>query len=209
LPERVESRPEDASAGSEPLPLPWHHPRHRPAIIWLAVRRHPTPVRRVTASLELRRGEPIAAPHEIQNTALTPTGSSRRGSEFPETPCSSWPSSRWPTRSETTRRGSLERTDRPRERKGCHRWPRDAGLGREGLYKALSEDGNPSLATVFKVARVLGVRGHWVHALVISGSGRRAEVRTFVSCWVPKVTWNPISEQERLGFSVVLGRIGP
>ncbi len=35
---------------------------------------------------------------------------------------------------------------------------RDAGLTREGVYKALSRDGNPSLATVMKVARALGYR---------------------------------------------------
>ena len=33
---------------------------------------------------------------------------------------------------------------------------RDTGLTREGLYKALSEDGNPSFSTVMKVARSLG-----------------------------------------------------
>jgi probable addiction module antidote protein len=33
---------------------------------------------------------------------------------------------------------------------------RDAGLSREGLYKALAEDGNPSLATTMKVAGALG-----------------------------------------------------
>jgi len=32
------------------------------------------------------------------------------------------------------------------------------GLTREGLYKALSKDGNPSFGTVLKVARALGVR---------------------------------------------------
>lgn len=37
---------------------------------------------------------------------------------------------------------------------------RDAGLSREGLYKALSENGNPSFATVLKVARALAVRLH-------------------------------------------------
>jgi probable addiction module antidote protein len=37
---------------------------------------------------------------------------------------------------------------------------RDAGLSRESLYKALSEDGNPSFATVLKVARALGLRLH-------------------------------------------------
>ena len=35
---------------------------------------------------------------------------------------------------------------------------RDTGLSRESLYKALSGNGNPSFATVLKVARALGVR---------------------------------------------------
>jgi probable addiction module antidote protein len=35
---------------------------------------------------------------------------------------------------------------------------RDTGLSREGLYKALSQDGNPSFATVIKVADSLGLR---------------------------------------------------
>ena len=34
---------------------------------------------------------------------------------------------------------------------------RDAGMSREGLYKALSEDGNPSFATVTKIAKALGL----------------------------------------------------
>ena len=37
---------------------------------------------------------------------------------------------------------------------------RRAGLGRESLYKALSPDGNPELATVLKVVRSLGIRLH-------------------------------------------------
>ena len=37
---------------------------------------------------------------------------------------------------------------------------RDTGLTREGLYKALSGEGNPSFATVLKVARALGVKLH-------------------------------------------------
>lgn len=44
--------------------------------------------------------------------------------------------------------------------KGMTRVARDAGLSRESLYKALSEDGNPSLATVLKVAKALGLRLH-------------------------------------------------
>lgn len=35
---------------------------------------------------------------------------------------------------------------------------RDTGMTREGLYKALSGDGNPSLSTVMKVAQALGLR---------------------------------------------------
>jgi probable addiction module antidote protein len=35
---------------------------------------------------------------------------------------------------------------------------RDSGLTREGLYKALSADGNPSFATITKIAHALGLR---------------------------------------------------
>ena len=35
---------------------------------------------------------------------------------------------------------------------------RDSGLSRESLYKALNENGNPSFATVLKVAKALGVQ---------------------------------------------------
>ena len=35
---------------------------------------------------------------------------------------------------------------------------RDTGLSREGLYKALSEEGNPTFATVTKVAKALGLQ---------------------------------------------------
>lgn len=44
--------------------------------------------------------------------------------------------------------------------KGITQAARDAGLSFESLYRALSEDGNPSFATVLKVARALGVRLH-------------------------------------------------
>ena len=33
---------------------------------------------------------------------------------------------------------------------------RDTGLTREGLYKAFSEEGNPTFATIAKVAKALG-----------------------------------------------------
>lgn len=42
--------------------------------------------------------------------------------------------------------------------RGMTQVARDAGLSRESLYKALGENGNPSFATVLKVARALGVR---------------------------------------------------
>lgn len=42
--------------------------------------------------------------------------------------------------------------------RGMAQVARDAGLSRESLYKALGENGNPSFATVLKVARALGVR---------------------------------------------------
>ena len=35
---------------------------------------------------------------------------------------------------------------------------RDAGMSREGLYKALSENGNPSFATVMRITRALGMQ---------------------------------------------------
>ena len=39
---------------------------------------------------------------------------------------------------------------------------RDAGLGRESLYKALSSTGNPEFATIMKVMKALGLRLHAV-----------------------------------------------
>jgi len=44
--------------------------------------------------------------------------------------------------------------------KGMSQVARDAGLSRESLYKALGENGNPSFATILKVARAVGVRLH-------------------------------------------------
>lgn len=38
---------------------------------------------------------------------------------------------------------------------------RQAGISREGLYKAVSAGGNPTFATVVKVARALGLRIHF------------------------------------------------
>jgi len=38
---------------------------------------------------------------------------------------------------------------------------RRTGMSREGLYKALSKEGNPSFATIMKVAAALGLRIHF------------------------------------------------
>ena len=42
--------------------------------------------------------------------------------------------------------------------KGMSALSRETGLGRESLYKALSVEGNPQLATVLKVVKALGLR---------------------------------------------------
>jgi probable addiction module antidote protein len=42
--------------------------------------------------------------------------------------------------------------------KGMAKIARSTGLGRESLYKALSADGNPELATILKVMRALGLK---------------------------------------------------
>ena len=42
--------------------------------------------------------------------------------------------------------------------RGMTQLARDAGVGRESLYKALSSTGNPEFATVMKVVRALGLQ---------------------------------------------------
>jgi probable addiction module antidote protein len=44
--------------------------------------------------------------------------------------------------------------------KGMTQIAREAGLGRESLYKALSPSGNPEFATILKVVDALGLRLH-------------------------------------------------
>ena len=44
--------------------------------------------------------------------------------------------------------------------KGMTDIARQAGLGRESLYKALSPEGNPEFSTVLKVVKALGLRLH-------------------------------------------------
>ena len=57
---------------------------------------------------------------------------------------------------------------------------RRAGMSREGLYKALSADGNPSFATVLKVSRALGLR-----LLFVSSAGVRDGRSNSLSAAVP------------------------
>ncbi len=44
--------------------------------------------------------------------------------------------------------------------KGMTQVAREAGLGRESLYKALSPTGNPEFATIMKVVAALGLQLH-------------------------------------------------
>jgi probable addiction module antidote protein len=44
--------------------------------------------------------------------------------------------------------------------KGMSQLARDTGISREGLYRALSADGNPEFSTIMKVIRALGMKLH-------------------------------------------------
>lgn len=44
--------------------------------------------------------------------------------------------------------------------RGMTQLARDTGLAREGLYKALSGQGNPEFATILKVINALGLKLH-------------------------------------------------
>ena len=50
--------------------------------------------------------------------------------------------------------------------RGMSQLARDTGISREGLYQALSADGNPEFSTVMKVIRALKLR---LHAQSVSG----------------------------------------
>lgn len=54
--------------------------------------------------------------------------------------------------------------------KGMSQIARDAGLGRESLYKALSPSGNPEFATIMKVVSALGLQLHASPAGAKSGA---------------------------------------
>lgn len=49
--------------------------------------------------------------------------------------------------------------------RGMSQLARDTGLTREGLYKALSADGNPEFSTVMKVIKALGLKLGVAHAV--------------------------------------------
>ena len=51
--------------------------------------------------------------------------------------------------------------DVARARRNLSQLARDAGITREGLYKALSPQGNPSFATVARIAKALGLELHF------------------------------------------------
>ncbi len=44
--------------------------------------------------------------------------------------------------------------------KGMSQLARDTGISREGLYRALSAEGNPEFSTVMKVIRAIGIKLH-------------------------------------------------
>jgi hypothetical protein len=63
--------------------------------------------------------------------------------------------------------------------KGMSQIARDAGLGRESLYRALSTTGNPEFATILEVVRALAMRSPvWL--------GRAASVM-FRAIWIVNV----------------------
>ena len=66
----------------------------------------------------------------------------------------------WLTEAPDDARGIARAVGDVARAKGMTQVARDSGLSREGLYRALSEDGNPSFATILKVAQALGVRLH-------------------------------------------------
>lgn len=48
--------------------------------------------------------------------------------------------------------------------RGMSQVARDAGISREGLYKALSVEGNPTFGTILKVIKALGLQLHGAKA---------------------------------------------
>ena len=55
--------------------------------------------------------------------------------------------------------------------KGMSQLARQAGMSRESLYRALSEDGNPQLGTVVKVLKALGIQ----LSVASAGTGKKPD----------------------------------
>ncbi|MDE9483756.1 putative addiction module antidote protein [Xenorhabdus bovienii] len=49
-------------------------------------------------------------------------------------------------------------------RKNISQLSKESGISREGIYKALSGEGNPSFNTVYKISKVLGLKLHFTGA---------------------------------------------
>jgi probable addiction module antidote protein len=60
--------------------------------------------------------------------------------------------------------------------RGMVQLAKDTGLTREGLYKALSADGNPSFGTVLKVMKALGLRLEPRRIVEAAARGRKRRV---------------------------------
>jgi probable addiction module antidote protein len=56
--------------------------------------------------------------------------------------------------------------------RGMSQLAKETGLAREGLYKALSGEGNPEFATILKVINALGLRLHGGSAHPVSSPKR-------------------------------------
>jgi probable addiction module antidote protein len=61
--------------------------------------------------------------------------------------------------------------------KGMTQVARDAGLGRESLYKALSPSGNPEFSTILRVIQALGLQLHAAPATERGRAGRAGVAR--------------------------------
>jgi len=58
--------------------------------------------------------------------------------------------------------------------KGMTDVAKEAGLGRESLYKALSPGGNPEFSTVLKVMKALGLELHAAEALPAAAARKKS-----------------------------------
>ena len=84
--------------------------------------------------------------------------------------------------------------------KGMSQVARDAGLGRESLYKSLSSSGNPELATVLKVISALGLE---LHVTAARCQLRRRARRWLWGVWLVVVHGPFFSPPLRSAFSVL------